>query len=160
MKRSRPLRADPDKTRAWKERSRTPLRQRPRERQRDAMSRRVCAMVRQREQGLCACGCRRPIAPFPLGYHHVLPKSDGMWPELVNHEDNIVGLAADCHANHEAGTTRIPRSAIWRAEHLATTGRAQGYLERTYGPLPGKTAFSPSDPPASAVESRNPKPRR
>lgn len=96
------------------------------------MSREVCERVRYRQRGKCACGCGRRIAPFPIGFHHVFPKGDRMWPELVNEPRNIVGLAADCHANHETGMTRLPRSAVAIAEALVADARMGRYLETHY----------------------------
>lgn len=92
----------------------------------------TCREVLERQEGFCICGCGRQVAPYPLGYHHVFPKA--RWPELVNEADNIVGVAGDCHANHEAGSTRLPRRACDRAERLACSPPMEDYLTRTYGP--------------------------
>lgn len=144
MKRSKPLRADPEKTREWQARSRengregmrsTELRRdTPRGRARRAakprLSEEVALVVYKRQDGKCACGCGRVIAPFPIGFHHVFPKQ--RWPELINVAVNVIGVAADCHANHETGMTRLPRSAVVRAEQLASDPPMRRYLENTY----------------------------
>lgn len=157
MKRSRPLISDPEKTRAWQERSRKPLERgelkprppapKPKEQR---MDKDVCAQVFWRQQGKCVCGCGRRIAPFPIGYHHILPRQ--RWPELTNEPDDIVGVAADCHANHETGTTRLPRSACALAERLAICEpRRASYLNRTYGPLSANTSLAPDEPHSPGV---------
>lgn len=86
--------------------------------------------VARRTRGRCACGCGGRIAPFPIGYHHVFEKA--RWPELTDVAENIVGVTADCHANHETASKRLPRAAVAIAEALARTGPMQSYLEREY----------------------------
>ena len=98
------------------------------------MDRRVCECVFHRQDGKCICGCGRRISRFPIGFHHVLPRS--RWPELTNYSLNIVGVYEGCHANHEAGTTRLPRSACVTVERLDLSPQQLSFLERTYGPKP------------------------
>lgn len=98
------------------------------------VSQEVLIMVHLRTGGYCACGCGKPaISTAP---HHVFPKQ--RWPELINEPDNLIGVAADCHANHEVASKRLPRYAIRRAERLACTPAMKAYLDRTYDsrPLP------------------------
>jgi hypothetical protein len=90
----------------------------------------VIQEVFDRTGGSCACGCRRQISPWPIGYHHILPKE--RWPELVNEPRNIVGVYRDCHANHESGFTRLPMQAVKTVCWLALDGAQRNYLVRTY----------------------------
>ena len=55
-----------------------------------------------------------------------------MWPELVDVAENVLGVTADCHANHESGARRLTLEAVAVALPLATTGPMRSYLERTY----------------------------
>lgn len=86
--------------------------------------------VIRRQEGVCRCGA--PIAAPPVGYHHVFSKA--RWPELIDVAANIIGVCADCHANHESAAKRLPRDAIAVAEELASTPPMQAYLDRVYGP--------------------------
>lgn len=86
--------------------------------------------VYTRQHGRCACGCGGTIAPFPIGYHHIFPKAK--WPELADVPENVVGLTANCHANHETFARRLHREVIHTAEPLAATEKMRSYLERTY----------------------------
>lgn len=102
-----------------------------RRRQRERVSERTVRTVYERQLGYCGCGCGRRIARGLIGYHHVFPKAK--WPELVDHPDNGVGVAADCHANHETASRRLPRRAVKLAERLAAGNpRMEAYLEETY----------------------------
>lgn len=145
------LKRNPAQVRRWQQRSRTkalkggnanPPRTRwpPRE---------ALKVVWLRTGGLCCCGCGEPIAPFPLGYHHTFPKA--MWPELSAVLDNIVGVAANCHANQETGFRRLPRKAVACVEHLATTGRMKSYLERSYANTSVEGAAQSDAPLASTA---------
>jgi hypothetical protein len=134
------LRRDAKTAREWQARSRKPLartelkRSRPRPKPAsEVMNAAVCAEVSRRQHGVCICGCGGRIAPFPIGHHHILSKA--RWPHLTNEPDDIVGVTADCHANHENASKRLPRAACALAERLATTPPMQSYLDRTYGPL-------------------------
>lgn len=89
-------------------------------------------LVVARQHGLCACGCGGKIAPAPIGFHHVLPKGDRKWPELIDVAENVVGLTADCHANHETAARRLTRQAVAIVELLDLDARQLGYLARTY----------------------------
>jgi hypothetical protein len=133
MKRSKPLKASPERVREWQQRSRKPLKQgrksKPVEHQMDP---KVCYEAYLRQGGFCICGCGRRISRFPIGYHHLLPRQ--RWPELTNDHRNIVGVYEDCHAGQESGMTRLPRSACATVEQLALSPQQLSYLERTYGP--------------------------
>lgn len=83
-----------------------------------------------RTGGACAAGCgRRAEDP-----HHCFPKQASRWPNLVDVPENVIGLCRSCHAEHEAVTRRIPRSAIACAEGLVRDYRMAAYLDRVYGP--------------------------
>ena len=99
-------------------------------RQKAQMSRTTAGIVASRQHGLCACGCGEPIGPFPIGFHHVFPKAQ--FPALADIAENIVGLAENCHANHEARSHRLARSVVAPAEMLAATWPMRNYLARTY----------------------------
>ncbi len=99
---------------------------------RDRVSEATIVAVRARQGGLCACGCGRPIAPFPIGYHHVFPKAK--WPSLIDVAGNLVGVSAQCHASHETAARRLPRSAVACAEIFAATPQMRRYLDAVYGP--------------------------
>lgn len=101
-------------------------------RQRPLLSPETCGIVAARQHGYCICGCHRRIAQYPIGFHHLLPKQ--IWPELAVEPDNVVGVAAVCHANHETAARRLPRSACVRIERLARIPTVASYLDRTYGP--------------------------
>lgn len=99
-------------------------------RERPSLRPETCQEVSRRQGGLCACGCGATIAPFPIGYHHVLPKH--RWPALIDVTANVIGVAADCHANHETAACRFPWRAILPVLELRLDGPQLGYLERTY----------------------------
>lgn len=98
---------------------------------REGLGRDTAGVVYRRQNGLCCCGCGDPIAPFPIGYHHVFPKAK--WPSLVDVAANVAGTAENCHANHEAASRRLPRWAIAFAEGLAVSPAMRSYLDRIYG---------------------------
>lgn len=99
-------------------------------RQKARVSPETVAIVKARQRGRCACGCGRPIAPFPIGYHHTFPKS--RWPSLTDIAANIVGLSENCHANHETGAKRLSRQAVAVALPLIADGSMERFIERTY----------------------------
>src|SRR5256885_2214697 len=66
--------------------------------------------VKARQGGGGGGGCGGRIAPFPIGYHHVLPKAK--WPTLADNSLNIVGVTADCHANHETRAKPLTLAAV------------------------------------------------
>ena len=88
--------------------------------------------VYNRTNGLCCCGCGRPIAHGPIGFHHVLPRS--RYPELADVPGCIVGVSEICHASHENGSNRLSRTAIICAEdQVLGAPSMEAYLDRTYG---------------------------
>lgn len=67
--------------------------------------------------------------------HHALPKSRSKWPQLVAVLDNLVGVCAHHHMNHEHGGARIPLLALPECVFrlAADVGPAAvDYLLRTY----------------------------
>jgi hypothetical protein len=139
VKRRKALSADPEKVRAFLQRSRKPLARtalkdaRPRAKPAaETMQRAVCEQVRQRQRGVCICGCGKLIAPFPIGFHHVFPRR--RWPELTNEPNIIVGVAENCHANHESRHRPLSRAVCVLAEPYATTEPMRKFLDDTYGP--------------------------
>lgn len=103
-----------------------------RRRERPVLSAETASIVHVRQGGKCACGCGQKIAAGPIGWHHALPKH--LYPELIDVAENVVGVAATCHANHESGSRRLPRSAVMPVEGLILTGPMRAYLDRIYGP--------------------------
>jgi hypothetical protein len=93
------------------------------------MSNATRAIAKERTGGLCACGC----GGYGWSPHHVFPRQ--RWPELIDEPDNVIYLDPGCHANHESGSRRVPRSAIRCSEHLARTEPMKRYLDSVYGPL-------------------------
>lgn len=139
MNRSAPLRRgsgpkqDPEKTRAWQDRSRKPLdrtahlvsrstldgfgppkRQPPK--RPDPIPAETRAAARARSGGRCiVCvfdGNAHNAQGKATALHHVFPKSRRKWPMLVAVEDNLVGVCFDCHGAHEGGSRRIPLLAL------------------------------------------------
>lgn len=102
----------------------------PSKAQRAVLSVSTMAVVHARQLGLCACGCGGKIAAVPIGYHHVLPKHK--WPELIDVAENVVGVTANCHANHETRAKGLARVAVSLVERLPLDSRQVNYLERTY----------------------------
>lgn len=88
------------------------------------------AVVHARQLGLCACGCGGKIAAGPIGWHHVLPKHK--WPELIDVAENVVGVTANCHANHETAAKRLTLEAVDAVLGLNLDEQQRGYLGRTY----------------------------
>lgn len=88
------------------------------------------ALVKARTKGMCACHCGQRIAVGPIGFHHVFPKA--RWPELADTPENVVGVAASCHAGHELASRRLPRRAVRVAEPLAHSHAMRSYFARTY----------------------------
>ena len=83
-----------------------------------------------------------------VDWHHVFPKSK--FPQLRDEKTNLIAVCRRCHANHEVAYRRLPRSAIARAEGLATTDAMRSYLDRTYGPQTADSADNrllPEDQP-------------
>lgn len=111
--------------------ARSPLKQ-GRRKPRPTVSETTRRIALHRTGGRCACGCGRPVEPSnPATYHHVFPKQ--RWPELIDDPDNVVAVAVDCHANHEAASHRFPRRLTRHAALLAEGDTAmQDYLARTY----------------------------
>lgn len=155
MKKSE-LRSDPDKTRAWQDRSRKPL-GRGTPKKRVSVPAGVRNKVRTRSGGWCvAClarngifatngnlpreyrvptrimGARGDIRPI-AHLHHVLPVEK--WPEWVTERFNLVGVCAACHDEHERAHRRIPFEALPTEVRLfvQNTGCPEAmYLHKTY----------------------------
>lgn len=128
MKRS-PLKADPQKVRAWRERQRSALTRRVPRKRREPISAYVRREAFARSNRKCIV-CKRRVQ---LEIHHVLPVRQ--WPELTADVRNLVGICSACHANHEAAARRVrwdelPPCAITLAQ--MTSGAAVVYMERTY----------------------------
>jgi 5-methylcytosine-specific restriction endonuclease McrA len=128
VKRTTPLRADPEKVREFMRRNRRPLNRGTQKRRATIppdTRRRVYARSRRR---CIACG-----KPGRLTIHHVLAVE--RWPALELVEANMVGVHWPCHAAHEAASRRIrwgelPECAVTLAH--ATSGAAVLELERRY----------------------------
>lgn len=97
---------------------------------RAVLSLETCQVVYRRQKGLCICGCGHRIAPFPIGYHHILPKAK--WPELIDVAENVVGTAADCHANHETAAKRLTLVHVACVAAVGLDEQQRAYLTRTY----------------------------
>jgi hypothetical protein len=105
---------------------RTRGRLKPSRRKKPQMSLDTRVIAWARTAGRCACGCeRRAVEP-----HHILPRQK--WPALVDSPENVVYLAATCHARHESGYKRLARAAVSPVGALPLTAQQESYLERTY----------------------------
>ena len=125
MKRSKPLRPDPEKVREWQQR----VRERSRERRAKRtlkLSKAKAQVALERSRGRCVV-CGGP-AQDP---HHVLPK--GKWPHLADVAANIVWVCRRDHDLHERAMARIPRQAL--SPETLRLARREGlmwYIEATY----------------------------
>jgi 5-methylcytosine-specific restriction endonuclease McrA len=63
-------------------------------------------------------------------HHHIWPQSK--YPDLADEPANLLSLCAKCHMDHHSWAKRIPRSLVKHAEHLATTGSQERFLEKNY----------------------------
>lgn len=157
MKRTR-LNADPEKVRAFLNRSRKGLRPGKRKR-RKPIPREVRARVYARTWGYCAvCAHEAGLSIGRLGGarkaeeagvrriahpHHVLPVQQ--FPELELVGENMMGVCAEHHhAHHNSPNGRIPYEALPNvAKALARgNGPREAFLDRTYPrerPTPGGT---------------------
>jgi hypothetical protein len=75
---------------------------------------------------ICGCGARSQE------WHHVFDQN--RYPELADDPDNIVPVAARCHADHTSAKRRLPRFACRYAERLAVTPQMENHLARHYLP--------------------------
>lgn len=124
---AKPLRADPEKVRAWmaKSRARGGFRRHP------PVPPEARKSATRRSHGRCIVCRKEPGRRGQL--HHVLPKDD--YPHLVQVEENLVLLCEGCHANHESAHRRVRR---WELPHCCIElayleGQAAlVYLENTY----------------------------
>jgi 5-methylcytosine-specific restriction endonuclease McrA len=167
------LKPDPDRVRAWLAKSRQPLKRgnglerrstlKPGKRKRrwspPAWMRRA---VLERTSGACAaCLARAGANPYDTAtahvrrwlraglvrravhLHHCLPRE--RWPEHERDADNLVGVCAECHDDHERANARIPHEAVPRCALAlaAAAGAAEAdYIAKTYphwGAEPGGT---------------------
>lgn len=113
MKRGKPLQPDPEKVRAWQERSRERARQRPQQpRSGFKPKASIPPIVRRRVYARSAGRCIRPgCGSRCVHIHHILDQQ--AFPDLALVEDNMVGTCAHCNwAHHFAPNQRFPRSAI------------------------------------------------
>lgn len=125
MKRSRGLRADPEKVREWQRRTARPLARTAKAKPKVSDRSRRQALARSGGRCVC-CGARA------VQVHHVLPRQK--WPEFIDEPANLVGVCVRCHERHELAVERIPRRALPAAAvELADAHGLGWYIERTYG---------------------------
>lgn len=138
MKRSQ-LKANPEKVRAWQQRSRDKARDRTRQavssgvrrsqKRKASIPRTVRRRVYARSHGVCIRpGCEAKCVQI----HHVLDQEH--FPQLALTEDNLVGVCARCNQRHhfEPGG-RFPLAALPNcALRLAEAVDQLPYLERFY----------------------------
>jgi 5-methylcytosine-specific restriction endonuclease McrA len=128
MKRT-PLKADPEKTRQWvqKSQAKNTLQSKPKARVR--VNRDEQAVVHKRSKGKCIVCLEQPSRDV----HHVLPQR--LFPELADVAANMVGVCRKCHARHENAFRRIymqelPDVTVALVADLG--GPAEAYFVRTY----------------------------
>jgi 5-methylcytosine-specific restriction endonuclease McrA len=131
------LRPDPEKVRAWQQRSRERAqRQRKPAKKKASIPRAVRAEVRTRTANRCAV-CITVLASRPrriAHLHHLFPEAE--YPHLAKEPANLIGLCAECHSDYHFGGVnprRIPREALPRATfELACREGLGWFIERTY----------------------------
>ena len=142
LSRKTPLRADPEKTRAFIDRNRGSLSRgtgtlerkplkRAAKKRRASIPKPVRARVMARSEGKCICGCGRKATHIG----HALEVS--RWPELELIEANMYGVHHDCHwAHHFTPNARIPMRHLPRCvfDLVNELGpKAEAEIERYYG---------------------------
>jgi 5-methylcytosine-specific restriction endonuclease McrA len=96
METRKPLKADPEKTKAWKLRS-----QKTAQKKRNPRPERYERSLAMRRSNELCIVCDKPARDL----HHVLPVRH--FPELVNEVENLVAMCRPCHMNHESAFRRI-----------------------------------------------------
>jgi hypothetical protein len=124
MKQTR-LQADPAKVAAWQQRTRgkglsrekqlkrtAKLRTTPR-RARPAMPANVREAALRRDGGWCVWSLHLGQRRLAQQVHHLLPQGKDGWPQFAATRENLVGLAADLHMQHEwSPNDRLPWAAL------------------------------------------------
>lgn len=134
------LSADPEKTRAFLQRGRGRIRQRPKRHVETPAEITARLAWKEPKAGKCRCGCSPPLIALHLENHHIVEqqmiKRLGRY-DLLWDPRNALPLHPKHHAWHTSAFRRIPLAsipdaAVTFAIELLGEGSATVYLDRHY----------------------------